>query len=375
MLWTIIRTIGYILLAIGVWLGVQFYIAKNLEEQMYTAPSEALFVDRSVTGNSYYESLYDSRFSETQKFLLKKFSPIEQIYNGTPLFPFATITDALAKMDETGIRMIKISNGVYEETLKIPENTMLIGSGETVIYTNPTSLEDAVTTSNNTAFVNLTISGGKHAVFIPHGTSALFDRVTISDANDFGVKMGSKDRPEVPDGEDEPVIYEYYGKTESEIAAMPLVKFTNCTITKNDNQGMYLRDGRVEIHDSYVIENGEEGIDLHPHMHVIISHTESSRNGESGLESEIYDNTVLIKDNQFEQNIKNGIGLITSHGVGSFTIEGNDIIDNARYGIRCAIHKNKPKEPRPFFQSVVNETDNYFEGNEEGRYSDPCLNF
>ena len=375
MLWTIIRTIIYILIAASTWLGVQFYIAKDLKDAMYTPPEKYLFVDQAVAQGSYKEELYDERFSQTQKALLRKFSPIEQIYNGTPLFPFTTIQDALDKMDESNIRMVKISNGIYEEILTLPENTALIGSGDTVIHSDPLLAEKTITVNNNTSLVNLTVSGGKHTIFIPYNISALFDRVIVSGAKDFGVKMESKNRPDTPEGEEEPVIYEYYEKTEKELSQMPLLKFTNCTITKSGNQGMYLRDGRVEIHNSQIIENGEEGIDLHPHMHVIITNTESSRNGESGLETEVYDNTVIIKNSIFDQNIKNGIALITSHGLGKIIIEKNTITNNARFGIRCAVHKTKPESPRPFFQYVTTEIDNVFENNMEGNHASDCYDF
>ncbi len=375
MIKTSLRIFIYIVIAGIIWLGVQWHIAIDLKKHMYIAPEKALFVDQTVDTDAYRESLYDTRFSAVQKFLLRTFSPITQAHNGTPLFPFLTIHDALDAIDATGIRTVAIKNGTYEETLTLPENTILVGSGHTIIHSNPHTLQSTLTTSNGAYVANIHITGGQYAVLIPHGTAATFDRVTFADAGRFGVKMASKKRSKTPDGEKEPVIYEYYKKTADDIARMPRVQFINCTITNNDNQGMYLRDGRVEIHNSRITHNGEEGIDLHPHMHVTITNTDASYNGESGLESEIYDNIIHISQSTFTHNIKNGIGLITSHGVGDVTIDNTTITDNARYGTRCAVHKNKPKKPRPFFQSVMHETNNHYAKNAEGNYSTHCMKF
>jgi hypothetical protein len=375
MTWMIIRTIFYIMIAASIWIAAQFHIATELKEQMYQAPKNVLFINDEINNDpKNISQLYDDRFSSIQKKLLQKFSPIERKYSGTQLFPFSSIQSALEVVENTNIRIIKIANGVYEESLILPENITLIGSGETIIYSDPLTHRYTLHTNENNHLVNLTISGGKYAVVIPYDTSVIFERVIFSNAKNYGVLMEQKERiNETPDGT-EIIIYEYFDKTEEELASMPLVIFNECTVKHNGKQGMYLRDGRVLIKNSHVIENGEEGIDLHPHMHAQIINTESSHNGESGFETEIYDNIITIENSVFDNNVKNGIALITSHGTGSILIKNSTITNNQKYGIRCAIHKSRPRSPRPFFQAVIKEENNIFENNTE-RYASECFSF
>ncbi|MEA3323136.1 MAG: right-handed parallel beta-helix repeat-containing protein, partial [Patescibacteria group bacterium] len=270
-----------------------------------------------------------------------------------------------------------IAPGTYNELLTLPDNIILYGPHDVTISQETVPHINTLTTGNNTKLINLTISGGNNSVLIPYNTSVTFLNTIISHANDFGVKMEKKKRAQTPSGKKATVTYEIFDKTNDEIADMPLVRFSNVTITKNDDQGMYLRDGRVEIINSKVIENGEEGIDLHPHMHTTIKNTVASNNGESGLETEIYDNVVTIENSTFTDNIKNGVAFLTSMGIGDITLTNNIITNNAKFGMRCAVHKNRPKKPRPFFQSVISWKDgnNTFENNFKRNIASECYTF
>ncbi|MEN8252034.1 MAG: right-handed parallel beta-helix repeat-containing protein [Patescibacteria group bacterium] len=356
MFWLIFRSIIYILIFASIWYGGQFYIAQELSKGLQKTSPNTVFVDGQVTKNNLASA---------------------NIQNGSFTYPFETIVQAIESAQKNGQRDIIIKSGTYEEILVLPEDITLFGEGEVIIKQNPESLINTITTNNNVNLLNITVSGGKVAVLVPYNTSAKFVNTTFSDASDFGVKMENKERPRAQKDEDgkEIAVYELFDKTDEELENLPLVRFNNVIITKNRDQGMYLRDGHVEIIDSHIIENGEEGIDLHPHMYVKITNTESSNNGESGLETEIYDNIVIIENSTFDNNIKNGIALITSNGVGDITVSNSTITNNKRFGIRCAVHKNKPKKPRPFFQSVITKSNNNISNNEEGDISERCLTF
>lgn len=356
MLWLIFRTTLYISMFTLIWYGGQFFVSSELNKGLHETSPYAIFVDQKISE--------DEIRSKQQ--------------NGSFTYPFSRIETALSAVTERNISTIIIAPGTYNELLTLPDGITLYGSGNDVIISQETIPHvNTLTTGNNTKLINVTISGGNNTVFIPYNTSVTFLNTIISHANDFGVEMGKKKRPDTPPGEKATVVYEIFDKTDEEIADMPLVRFSNVTITENDNQGMYLRDGRVEIINSTVTKNGEEGIDLHPHMHTKIVNTVASRNGESGLETEIYDNIVTIENSTFNNNIKNGVAFITSMGIGDITLINNTITNNAKFGMRCAVHKNRPKKPRPFFQSTISWKDgnNIFENNFERNIAGECYTF
>lgn len=350
MFWLIFRIITYISLFGLIWYGGQFYVSQELSKNLHETSPYVIFVDQKI--------LTDESKANQQ--------------SGSTTYPFSTIETALLTAQEKNITTIIISPGIYNEFLTLPNNIIVYGSGDVTISQETAPLINTLTTGDNTKLINLSVSGGKNTILIPHNTSTTLLDTTVSNANNFGIKMEKKQQPP---NDKESVTYEIFDKSDDEIAQMPLVRFSNVTITKNDNQGMYLRDGRVEIINSKIIENGEEGIDLHPHMHVTISNTDASNNGESGLETEIYDNTVTIENSTFNHNVKNGIALITSMGIGDITLIKNTITDNQRFGIRCAVHKNRPKKPRPFFQSVITREENTIENNAEGNIASECYTF
>lgn len=353
MFWLMFRTIIYLGVFIAIWQIGQIYVASELQKGLHETSDHAIFVDQKI--------LEDTSKTEMQ--------------NGSLTYPFSTIAAGLDAAKTQDISTLIIAEGNYEETLKLPENIILYGDGLVTINQDSNDTAHVITTNNSNKLINLHISGGNHAVVIPHNTSVTFLNTTLANANDFGVKMEKKERPKPPVGTTEPITYEVFDIPNDEIMNMPLVRFSNVTVTKNGNQGMYLFDGRVEIVNSHIVENGEEGIDLHPHMHATITNTDASRNGESGLETEVYDNTVIIENSKFTDNIKNGIALITSHGIGDISIINNEIINNQKFGLRCAIHKTKPKKPRPFFSSIITETDNQIEDNVKANISTECLTF
>ncbi len=353
MFWLIFRIIIYISLFGAIWYSGQFYVSQELSKGLHETSSHVIFVDQKILGN---------------ELAMKQ-------QNGSLTYPFATISSAISSATERNVSTIFISSGTYKEMLTLPENITLYGNINEVTILNESSKLFALTTNENTKLINLTISGGNNTVIIPWNTNATFINTTISNAHDFGVLMQKKERTKTLPGEKAAVTYEIFDKSDIEIASMPLVRFSDVTVTKNDNQGMYLRDGRVEIVNSEIIENGEEGIDLHPHMHAIISNTNASNNGESGLETEIYDNIVIIKDSIFNNNIKNGVAFLTSMGIGDITLTENTILNNQKFGVRCAVHKNRPKKPRPFFQSTITRENNLIENNTEANVSEPCFTF
>jgi hypothetical protein len=355
MFWLTFRIIIYIIIFTGIWYGGSFYVAQKLITQLQQTSSHAIFVDKNISKSNF--------LSNNQ--------------NGAFAFPFATISSALQSAKEKNIDTIIIAPGIYEEKLELPENIILSAAHENVVIIKKETNSYTLKTNNNTKILNIDIFGARNTVIIPHNTSTTFINSMIANAHDFGIKMEKKKRPPILPGQNKSIVYEILEKTKDEISEIPLVRFNNVIIAKNDNQGMYLQDGRVEIINSKIIKNGEEGIDLHPHMFVTILNTNSSFNGESGLESEVYDNIVTIENSTFKNNIKSGVAFLTSLGTGNITLTNIKSINNAQFGMRCAVHKNRPAYPRPFFQSTVNWQDpnNIFENNLRRNIATECYTF
>ncbi|MFA5986630.1 MAG: right-handed parallel beta-helix repeat-containing protein [Parcubacteria group bacterium] len=377
MYWISVRIFIYIIICAGMWYGGQFYSAREMLNTLKAPPSGAIFVDQSIATGTHPATAYFDRYDAlTHKLLsLAHLADFSDKHTGTITFPFTTITDALTNARENNIRTVIVAPGTYTESIVIPENTTLYGQNDVIVTYDRLFEKNIIHTNDHATLINMTISGGMNGVSVPYNTYTTLLNVTISDAEDFGVVMGQKDRPTNAELAKQPVVYEILNLSEEEISQIPLLKIKNCTIKKSDKQGLYLFDGRVLIENSRITENGEEGIDLHPHMKVTIINTESSSNLEGGIETEIYDNIITIDNSVFKDNFKSGVAFITSSGIGDITITNSQITNNQAYGMRCAIHLKKPPRPRPFFQNMITEKNNVYEGNILSKHAPECFTF
>ncbi len=308
---------------------------------------------------------------------------------GSLTYPFYTISDAIAAAE--GPTTIIVAPGTYEERITLKDNTILYGTGEAsnrlsavTITDDPALLRFPLTTAHNTAVVNIHVDGGRDAVIVPYGTHTRISRAVISSALEYGVLMGGKkDRAQDTENNREMEQYDVFQPHDRDASMVDLIPedratsltITNSMIVHNAKQGLYLRDGFFAMHGCLVENNGEEGIDLHPHTKSIITNTISRGNGESGLETEIYDTDLTVENSTFSNNGKNGLAFLTSVGTGTVTLNNLTITDNATYGIRCARHKNFPRSPRPFFSSVITTHNITFERNGTSDIASPCNDF
>jgi hypothetical protein len=373
--WLTFRFFIYSVICIGIWYGGQFYSAREMLHTLETPPSEAIFVDQSITTGTHPAKTYLDRYDTfTHKLLsFAHLADFTDKQNGSLIFPFATITDALASAQENNVHTVVVASGTYIENITLPDNFLLLGQGDVTIIGKEGFSQDVVRMGNRSTLYNLHVSGGKTAVFIPHATAANIINVTTSDARDYGIEM---EYSSYWTAETKKILtYSYLSLTEEEINALPLVHLNNITSLHNRNQGIYLADGRVLIENSHIVENGEEGIDLHPHMIATIVNTESARNGEGGMETEIYDNIVTISNSVFDSNTKSGMAFITSLGIGEILLDNLTISNNQQYGISCAIHTNRPARPRPFFQNMITRKNIIFENNILSKNEPECFTF
>ena len=337
MLWFIIRQLLLLVILSAAWLYALDFMRTEYRESL-----------KEPIPQIYYVNAYTPSEEET----------------GAWLYPFHSISKALEHAHENAVPLIVISEGIYNEKIIVPDNITLFGNGIVKVARDKEASGATVTVGNHTKLFNIQFSGGRDVLTIPLGTTTDISKSTFSQGDRYGIYMEKKERPKPePTLYDtpKPPTYEIKDLTEAEIANLPLVTFRKIVVKENDNQGLYLRDGRIILTDSLIINNGEEGIDLHPHLHATVKNNIASNNGESGLESEIYDNIVLIENNIFDRNVKNGVAFLTSDGIGAITLLNNTMTNNLRFGMRCAIHKDPPKRPRPFFRTLISRENNIIE--------------
>jgi hypothetical protein len=357
MKWTIFRVLIYIIIGIGIYFWSQKYITNELNLALQQTIPQTLFVDQNSS---------------------------ETIETGSFYYPFHTIQTALENRkneDANKLTTIIISTGDYKEALTLPPHTTLFAENQKVNINNPNKiLGNTITSAEDVNLINLNINYGRFGVYIPYNTNINFINTTVNQAAKFGVRTeGNKTKQSVNAKE-----INIVNKSTEELEELPLIRFSHSTIQNSASQGLYAKDVHIEIMNSKIINNKEEGVDLHPHIYAIITDNEIIKNGESGIESEIEDNLVIIKNNNLSDNLKNGIGLLTPRdndkvmtekNAGKITIENNIIHNNQRYGVRCAIHKNPPTKPRPFFPTTVKYQDNDFSNNKEGDFAKACFDY
>ncbi|MCK4635607.1 MAG: right-handed parallel beta-helix repeat-containing protein [Candidatus Moranbacteria bacterium] len=348
-----IRIILYIILGIIAFFPTKNYLEKKYPNDLEKNIAQTIFVDQNKNN---------------------------ELKTGSINYPFQTIQEALNKRNEKSLEKnwtIIISNGEYQEVLIIPKNTTLIGEinkEKKVNINNPNiEISNTITVSNNTNLINLNINNGHIGIYIPFNTATKIINTNISNCSKYGLKMEATENREYYENEIAKEVI--LNKTKKELEKLPLVRISHSIIQSSRKQGLYLKDGHIEIENSKIINNGEEGIDFHPHMYAKIKNNEIISNGESGVESEIEDNILIIENNKIENNLRSGIALLTAEGIGEITIKNNSIKNNERFGIRCARHKSPPKKVRPFFSSVIKHKDNVIKNNTEGDFSLDCSNF
>lgn len=369
-IWFLARITLYLIIGATCGFGFMVFVDMRYTPRLLAQPTPGvLFVDRNDPISSMPPP-YDEK-------------------TGSLHNPFHTISDAVAAAH--GPTTIIVAPGLYKECVTLQDGIVLYGVGVTedgmpsvTITDDPALLRFPLTTAHNTAVINVHIKGGRDAVVIPYGTHTHITRAVISSALEYGVLMGGKkDRAQDMENNREMEQYDVFQPHDRDASMVDLIledratslTITNSMIVHNAKQGLYLRDGFFAMHGCLVENNGEEGIDLHPHTKSIITNTISRGNGESGLETEIYDTDLTVENSTFSNNGKNGLAFLTSVGTGTVTLNNLTITDNATYGIRCARHKNFPRSPRPFFSSVITTHNVTFERNGTSDIASPCNDF
>lgn len=263
------------------------------------------------------------------------------LQNGSAHHPFANIAAAVDFVRENpNFNTIVIAPGTYREKVIVRPGIKLLGENKEVIIHNPNENSGAtLRLQGDNLLHNISARKGRYAIYIEKGVRADIINSEASQAKWYGIYS------EINEGSDENAN----------------VRIINSRVADNALQGLYLQKGTFLVSQSIVENNGEEGIDLHFGINAQIRNNGIRKNGESGIETEVDANDLLIENNIIENNGRNGINLQTGMSRGKIAIFNNVIKGNLKYGIRCAFHA--PVE-FPFFKEVMTQNSNQIEKNE-----------
>ena len=233
--------------------------------------------------------------------------------DGSEEKPYTSIADAIkrALANDEDERSIGVKKGVYNETLVVGESVEIDGAGR-----GRTVISGKVQMEDGSELKNLTIdTSANTGISIEDGEAD----VSLSDVEIRGTrKIGIDIAP---------------GKGK--------LTFEKLVIHKGKGKGIYVQRGHeIEITDSKIYDNVEEGIDIRDDVTGKIRNNTVYENGESGIELILGDSVLNIRGNNIFKNKASGISTqfyATAQSLGEVNIQENKISNNGKYGLHCGI--------------------------------------
>jgi len=256
---------------------------------------------------------------------LKKYSLNESVFvdqnsstleqKGTPREPFREISRALIHQEKNPeIKNIYINPGKYQGNFQIPENVNLYANKPGTMIIENSLDEKTLELKGNNIISGLEIQGGEYGIYIgSEAKNIKIENCKITQASSYGIY--NKEHPETND--------EYK------------LEIINSEVNKNYNHGLYLQKGTLIMKNSKIYENSLNGIDLHINMKVVITDSEIFDNVKSGIEADLGNLDLTIKNSTLRNNNLNGINLQSDFENSILKIENNLFENNRNAGINC----------------------------------------
>lgn len=228
--------------------------------------------------------------------------------DGTKDHPFDEIGEAVeeALSKSASSRKIYVNGGTYGENVKLGKQVGLYGESKSKVLISGT-----VTAGDGSVLENVSIKGKTFGVVIEAGASVVISGCDIKNSLDNGVEAQ---------------------------AGSGKVTIKNSNIFAN-RKGMYIQLGKqIEITNSNIYNNREEGADLRANVDGRIKSCDIYGNGEGGIEVVIGSSDLSISDNSIKSNGSSGIAAQfykENKKTGQVKIDGNKITKNHKYGVSC----------------------------------------
>lgn len=248
--------------------------------------------------------------------------------------PFNKIQKAL----DAGGKKIYVKNGDYNEDVKLEKKVEIEGESK-----GKTTIKGRVYMKNDSELKNLTVTNG--GIIVENGCNVKIDKVKVKNSSIGIHTMGNGN-----------------------------LIASNCEITEN-GKGFYLeKDKDIDITNSEITNNDEEGIDIRDNVDGIIKNNLIKDNNEGGIEVIAGGSELTISNNTIKGNKASGIAIqyyeIASK-IGGLKIYGNSISSNGNYGIVCK-HPSGGGEKADYWTKSVNMGANDIFSNKEGSFDSFC---
>ncbi len=247
--------------------------------------------------------------------------------------PYETIAKSLDK----GCTKIKVKKGKYKGVIILGKGVELEGDGDDTVILGHIKMKDETSLKN--VFVN-----GEN-VEVLKDAKANIKNVRIEGAHIGITTFGS-------------------GK----------LTVRNCKIQHN-GKGFYLKYGEnIDLQDSIISNNGEEGVDIRANVDGIIKGNVIESNKEGGIEVILGKSSLNIINNSIKHNKASGIAVQfyrENSDFGDVSIKGNKLIGNGNYGVDCKIPSGGRTKPQ-YWAKSINFGYNSISGNGKGVLSSRC---
>lgn len=266
--------------------------------------------------------------------------------DGSKESPYETISQALTEALSKSVdkRNIFVAKGVYDESLLLGDSMYISGAGR-----GKTIITGDVLVEKKSGLENLTIKTEKLVAIMVNGQADFsLQNIEVSGFRKIGLQA-------IP-GEGKIIL-------------------KNIAIHGSSGKGLYIQKGhRLEISDSRIYKNAEEGVDVRNNVDGFIKNNALYENGEGGMEIIVGDADMVISNNKFTQNAASGIAVqfyATANTDGQIEISNNTITNNGKYGLGC----NVPSGGKPglnYWKRSINLENNTIESNKRKEINPFC---
>jgi len=276
---------------------------------------------------------------------------VQETEDGSEAYPFKTIGAAVRRIESESLdnKNVFVKKGTYTEQVDLANDTNLIGEDRDETIIDATGQAYGIYfRSTNSQLSNVTVKKAATNIRVNKRSRAVIANCTIKESTSDGI---------IVDRSSNSKKYKF--------------TFKHGSVENSGKRGIYIFKRKVEIRNSVIKGNGEEGIDLHTSLRGTVRDNEIKSNGESGVEMILAGTKISIKGNSLSSNGAQGIAIqVYNSRRGTVKLTSNSIRNNDRYGVRYARYdRGKLKiKFRDFLKKCVKLKRNSIGSNADGDY-------
>lgn len=268
--------------------------------------------------------------------------------NGSASYPWKTIQATLDHIESHGLegKTVYIKDGTYRESIEITNGAKLFGQGESLTIIDANGKNNAVKfSSTGSELKNISVKNADSTnIVVDKKSKVAITNCKIENAGKYGIEV-----------------------KESSTASKYQFTLKSSEVSGSRKQGLYISRRKISVSGNDILDNDEEGMDIHSGAKGAVSGNSIRSNGESGIEAMLAGANLKIKNNDVKSNRTQGITvqIYSSKKKGKVTISRNTIKNNRKYGIRVAnyTHSLGPAKFKEFAEKYIKLSKNKISGN------------